>query len=38
MAKLVHKLPRTYGEFLFVELDDVPNVVPIIDLEKLDDY
>ena len=31
VVKLVRKLPGTHRELLFVDLDDVPNVVPIID-------
>ena len=38
VVKLVRKLPGTHRELLFVDLDDVPNVVPIIDWGQLDDY
>ena len=38
VVKLVNKLPGTHRELLFVELDDVPNVVRIIDWGELDDY
>ena len=38
VVKLIRKLPGTHRELLFVDLDDVPNVVPIIDWGKLDDY
>lgn len=31
VIKLIRKLPGTHRELLFVELDDVPNVVPVID-------
>ena len=38
VVKLVRKLPGTHRELLFVDLDDVPNVVPIIDWGEHDDY
>ena len=38
VVKLVRKLPGTHRELLFTELDDVPNVVPVIDWGELDDY
>ena len=38
VVKLVRKLPGTHRELLFVDLDDVPNVVPISDWGELDDY
>ena len=38
VVKLVRKLPGTHRELLFAELDDVPNVVPVIDWGELDDY
>jgi len=38
VVKLVRKLPGTHRELLFVDLDAVPNVVPIIDWGEHDAY
>ena len=38
VVKLVRKLPGAHRELLFVDLDDVPNVVPIIDWGEHDAY
>ena len=38
MVKLIRKAPGAQRELLFVNLEGVPNIVPVIDWGELDDY
>lgn len=38
VVKLIRKMPGAQRELLFVDLDSVPNVIPILDSGELDEY